>query len=242
MKLLIIRHADPDYAIDSLTQRGWREAGLLAERLARMDITDFYVSPMGRAKDTASLTLGRVEREAVECEWLREFSPRIHRPDTEKEKNVWDWLPQDWTVRDEFYRQDQWYEAEELKAGKVKEEYEWVTRGLDDLLKAHGYVREGRYYRAERPNQDTLALFCHFGVGCVLLSHLIGASPMVLWHGFCAAPSSVTTVYTEERRKGIASFRVSAYGDTSHLYMYDEEPSFSARFCERYENTHERHD
>lgn len=242
MKLLLIRHADPDYAIDSLTQRGWREAGLLAERLARMDITDFYVSPMGRAKDTASLTLGRVGKEAIECKWLREFSPRIHRPDTEAEKNAWDWLPQDWTLRDGFYRRDQWYLEEEMKEGKVKEEYDWVTKGLDELLGNHGYVREGRFYRAERPNQDTLALFCHFGVGCVLLSHLIGASPMVLWHGFCAAPSSVTTVVTEERRKGIASFRVGAYGDTSHLYMYDEEPSFSARFCERYENAHERHD
>ena len=28
MKLIIIRHGDPDYSIDSLTEKGWREAEL----------------------------------------------------------------------------------------------------------------------------------------------------------------------------------------------------------------------
>ena len=35
MKLLIVRHADPDYTIDSLTSKGWREAELLSERLSK---------------------------------------------------------------------------------------------------------------------------------------------------------------------------------------------------------------
>ncbi|MFR5295067.1 MAG: hypothetical protein ACLTF6_09940 [Clostridium sp.] len=35
MKLLIVRHADPDYSIDSLTPTGWREAELLSDRLVR---------------------------------------------------------------------------------------------------------------------------------------------------------------------------------------------------------------
>ena len=54
MKLLIIRHGDPDYEKDSLTKTGWREAELLANRLKTMDIAAFYVSPLGRAQDTAS--------------------------------------------------------------------------------------------------------------------------------------------------------------------------------------------
>ena len=103
-------------------------------------------------------------------------------------------------------------------------------------------MREGHYYRVEKPNEDTLVFFCHFGLECVLLAHLIGASPMVLWHGFCAAPSSVTTVNTEERREGIASFRISAFGDISHLYVHEEPPAFAARFCEMYSNKDECHD
>ena len=33
MRLLIIRHGDPDYANDTLTEKGHREAQLLAEKL-----------------------------------------------------------------------------------------------------------------------------------------------------------------------------------------------------------------
>lgn len=29
MKLLIVRHGDPDYSIDSLTPKGWKEAEYL---------------------------------------------------------------------------------------------------------------------------------------------------------------------------------------------------------------------
>ena len=45
----------------------------------------------------------------------------------------------------------------------------------------------------------------------------------------------------EERRKGSASFRIASYGDISHLYAKGEPASFSARFCECYEDD-TRHD
>ena len=122
------------------------------------------------------------------------------------------------------------------------EAYAEVVENFDAVLAEHGYVREGDFYRAERPNRDTIVFFCHFGMECVLLSRLMNTSPMILWHHLCAAPSSVTTVYTEERCPGKAIFRVSAFGDISHLYVAGEEPSFSARFCETYDSQGERHD
>lgn len=241
MKLLIIRHADPDYSVDSLTEAGWQEAALLANRLEKIDIAKIYCSPLGRAKDTASLTLQRKAMEATELEWLQEFSPRMKDPDTGLDRVAWDWLPQRWTQEPKYYDRDLWGHTPELENAGVPEEYARVCRGLDELLAQHGYVREGNLYRAVRPNRDTVVLFCHLGVECVLLSHLIGVSPMVLWHGLCPRTSSVTTVITEERRAGIASFRVNAMGDTAHLYAANVEPSFAARFCETYDSD-ERHD
>ena len=44
MRLLIIRHGDPDYEADSLTEKGWREAELLADRMEKEKIDYFYVS------------------------------------------------------------------------------------------------------------------------------------------------------------------------------------------------------
>ncbi len=243
MRIIIVRHGDPDYSIDSLTETGWKEAKLLVPRLSNMKIDEFYVSPLGRAQDTARPTLEALGRTATTLDWLEEFTPRVLRPDTDGERKVsWDWLPQDWTTDERFYQKEQWYTHPTMMEAKVGETYDWVVKNFDAFLAEHGYVREGNFYRAERPNRDTIAFVCHFGLECVLLSHLLNVSPMVLWHNMCAAPSSVTSIYTEERREGIASFRVSAFGDTSHLYIAGREPSFSARFCETYDNMEERHD
>ena len=139
MKLLIVRHADPDYSIDSLTPTGWEEAALLARRLSKLEVAAFYVSPLGRAKDTASLTLKAMGRTAVECPWLREFDAPIHKPGAEGQSIPWDWLPADWTAEPRYFDRDAWLEAEPMRAGNVAEQYRWVTGSLDELLAAHGY-------------------------------------------------------------------------------------------------------
>lgn len=242
MRLIIIRHGDPDYSIDSLTERGWREAELLTDRIAKLKVKNFYVSPLGRAKDTASLTLKKMNRTAEECEWLREFPCMIRRPDVGGARTIaWDWLPEDWTADPRYFDRNEWCRTEIMREGGVEERYRYVTDSFDALLAAHGYVRDGELYRAEQPNRDTLVFFCHFGLECVLLSHLMGISPMLLWHNACAAPTSVTTIYTEERREGKASFRVNSFGDISHLYAAGVEPAFAARFCETFADV-DRHD
>lgn len=233
MKLMIIRHGEPNYAIDSLTERGWKEAELLSKRIEKLDISSFYVSPLGRAKDTAAATLKAMHREAEILPWLREFPPVVQRPD-HPNAVAWDWMPVDWATRDYFFDRDHWMDAPEFRDAHVDDAYRHVTGQLDALLASHGYRREGNLYIVENPNCDTLVFFCHFGLECVLLSHLLNISPMPLWHGMCAAPTSVTTIITEERQKGIAYFRMSSFGDTSHLYAANQEPSTAARYCETY--------
>jgi probable phosphoglycerate mutase len=242
MKLLIIRHGDPDYAKDSLTDKGWREAELLSERIAAMEVKEFYVSPLGRAQDTAAVTLKKMNRKAEILPWLREFHAPIFDEKLGKERIPWDFLPEDWTKVTEFYDNNLWNTVPVMKKGNVISEARQVFSGLDIILEKNGYRHEGNLFRAVNPNNDTIILFCHFGVECVILSHLLGISPVVLWHGFCAAPTSVSTLVTEERRKGIAYFRMSAFGDVSHLYAAGETPAFAARFCETYDNVDERHD
>ena len=106
---------------------------------------------------------------------------------------------------------------------------------MDALLLRHGYRKEGLYWHCEDNKKDTILLFCHFAVGSAILAHLTGASPMPIWHGMCAAPSSVTTVVTEERRKGEIQFRCCGFGDISHLYCADEPYSTAGLFCECYD-------
>lgn len=53
-ELLIVRHANLDYARDSLTVRGRLEAEALARTLRRWGPMDLFSSPMGRAQEKAS--------------------------------------------------------------------------------------------------------------------------------------------------------------------------------------------
>lgn len=243
MRLMIVRHGDPNYKFDTLTRKGWREAELLSRRLSKLKMDAIYVSPLGRAKDTAFVTLQKTGQKATECEWLREFRAPIQKPSGEKGNTItWDWLPQDWVDQEALYDKERWSTHETMAEADVKKQYDWVAENLDALLAKHGYVREGNSYRAVQANHDTIVLFCHFGVESVLLSHLLNVSPMILWHHTCAAPTSVTTIYTEERREGAAIFRMQSFGDVSHLYAGDEAVSFAARFCETFADAVEERD
>lgn len=232
MKLIFVRHADPDYEKDSLTEKGFVEAKLLADRLSKMDIDYFYTSPLGRAKTTASFTLEKMGREAKVLDFAEEFKGKCIRPDVNREIICWDWLAQDWTKEPVFFDKDKWHQAESFKGTNVYEEYSYVTGEFDKFLASHGYVHKDGFFEVKKANHDTIVIFCHFGITCVFLAHLLSISPMLLWHGVVAAPSSVTVLTSEERCEGKAYFRMSTYGDISHLYVAGEEPAFAARFCE----------
>ena len=74
MRLLIIRHGDPDYANDTLTKKGHKEAALLAQKLCKEKIDYLYSSPLGRAKHTCDYTARALGKEngIVIKDWLAE--------------------------------------------------------------------------------------------------------------------------------------------------------------------------
>ena len=234
MKLLIVRHGEPDYETDSLTEKGKREAALLADRLTQTPIDHFYVSPLGRARRTAEATLSRLGREAVTLDWLQEFRGRIIDPVTGEASIAWDFAPQYWTRCPELWGQRSWRENALLQTGNAEAIYDETVRGLDALLAEHGYRREGHLYLTDDNTDETICLFCHFGVGMIMLSHLIGLPFYPTIHGFIMAPSSVTTLVTEERLPGQVWFRCTGLGDVSHLYAGGEPISQFGRYRERY--------
>ena len=102
MRLIFIRHGDPDYIKDNLTAKGKREVELLTKRICSWkSITQFYQSPLGRAKATAEPSLKALGRKAITCKWLQEFKykTRMTKNYPNKKwvgKNVmcWDLLPE----------------------------------------------------------------------------------------------------------------------------------------------------
>lgn len=230
MKLIFIRHGDPDYENDTVTDRGRREAEALSPRVLAWQADHFYCSPLGRAQDTAKIALQKKSDELVTLEWLREFHVPVEDPVTGEETIPWDFMPAYWTNFEDMYDRHNWVNAPVMQTGEVAARRDLVCRGVDELLEAFGYVRQDNYYITEKGNEKVLVFFCHLGVQFVVLSHLLGVSAPVLWQNFFVAPTSVTVVETEERERGKLCFRCKKVGDTSHLYAAGIEPSGAGFF------------
>ena len=258
MRILLIRHGEPDYVHDVLTQKGQREAQLLSRQLVREHIEDFYLSPLVRAQETALPTLQACGKEGETLPWLREFTTaldlnkypefRSFFPDSAPAPDgsyirpiLWDMIPAALVSDPSYLSTDNWKNSPLVRKTDAYDRYTQVGRGLDEILARYGYERDGQLYRTAQGTDKTIAFFCHFGVTCVMLSWLFNISPFLLWHRTVSLTTSVTEINSEEREKGIVNFRLSRFGDISHLTAAGEQPSFCARFCSVYENKDERH-
>lgn len=217
MRILLIRHAEPDYTTDSLTARGKMEAELLSRRLCRYQIRDFYVSPLGRARETAAYTLEKTGRTAEVLSWLPEFRARFQDPETGMKRLAWDVKPRLWPLFPGITDVGTWADSPVFAGSDVKAVWQETVDGVDALMARYGFRKDGSVWLSENNTQDTVALFCHFGISMAILGYLTDVSPMVLWHHCICLPSSVTEVITEERIRGEVSFRVTKLGDLTHL-------------------------
>ena len=73
MRILFIRHGDPDYTHDTLTEKGIEEAGALSRLIPAMNVGDCYASPLGRAQKTAEIALAPTGITPVTLDWIQEF-------------------------------------------------------------------------------------------------------------------------------------------------------------------------
>ena len=241
MKIILIRHGDPDYLNDCLTEKGKREASLLAKRVAKWKVTDFYCSPLGRALETASYSLIETGRQATTYDWLQEFFHPVTDPVSGRNGVPWDFVPSFRTNETFFYDRDTWFDAKVMKsAPDIREKYTEICTALDNLIAKYGYIRDGGFYRVPGKkevfikesaapgsttapfnfdeDEDIIVMFCHLGIICVLLSHLLGIPFPLLPHSFYLAPTSITILGSEERWSNEAAFRIQVAGDTTHLY------------------------
>ena len=240
MRVLFIRHGDPDYVHDSLTEKGVREAKALAAYLKDKPIDKWYCSPLGRARATASYSLKERGEEAEIRDFLHEFDSLMPDPETGKDRIPWDFFPEVWMAEEKHFDLEHWHESRLYSGTNVKKDHDWVCRELDTLLEEHGYRREGHFYRVDRPNKDTIAIVCHMGITCVMLSHLLNISPVVMMHAAFVSPTALTMVETEERSPGSALFRLRYLGATPHLTLAGEPVSASGMFKEVYDEEPER--
>lgn len=221
MLLYIIRHGDPIYDPDSLTEKGLLQAQALSKRLAVHGLDKIYCSPMIRAQQTAAPTCELLGIKPVIEEWTsealawRDLSGKF--PDG---SHGWCFHTQNTSYKtpEILALGDKWYEAEPFCYVNAKEGYKRICDASDEFTERLGYKREGIVYRAVHPNNDRIAVFCHQGFGTTWLSHLLSVSPPLFWSSFDISHSSITILNFANNSNGLTSPLCIAMSDTSHIY------------------------
>lgn len=170
MRIIFVRHGEPDYAHDCLTEEGRRQAAAAAERLAGEGISEIYASPCGRASETASYTAARLGLPVTTLDYMREISwgglGIAH--------NGHPWTLGDRMLEDGFdFSAQDWRQHPFFNGNVATEDYEEIAEEFDAFLAAHGYRHEGRRFRCEGGGEKTIALFSHGGSGACVLAHLL---------------------------------------------------------------------
>lgn len=232
MKIFIIRHGDPDYKTDSLTERGQKEAELLCDRLMKENITKVYCSPLGRAQETAAPFLKASGLDCTTYEWLKEVPKQLCQPLKElniSDKDVCNCL---WDVDPRFFEaygkelsdKDNWYHVPAYQAEGVGEYCRMVFSSFDDLLRENFLRKDGLLYHLEKKaldddyfNNTNIAIFCHMGLGSLLTAYLANIAPPVFWQSFRFMPTSVNTILIKKITAELGAAKIYTFGDTSHL-------------------------
>ena len=186
MRIIFVRHGEPDYERDCLTRTGRLQAAAAAERLAGEGIRGIYTSPNGRASETAGYTARRLGLPVTTLPYMHEISwggpgiPMDGHP----------WTLGDWMIdREDFdFHTQNWREHPYFAQNAAKDYFDAIAGQFDSLLLEQGYRHEGTRFRCETEEERTIAVFSHGGSGACVLAHLL-ALPFphvasVLTYGF----------------------------------------------------------
>lgn len=214
MRIIFIRHGEPDYEHDCLTSLGKKQAEAVAERLKNEQIRSIYASPMGRAKETASYTSGLLGIPVQTLDFMHEISwggegiPEKGHP----------WTLSDWMIAQEnfdFLSQD-WREHRFFKHNQATSCYDYVATNFDSFLMELGYQHEGRRFLCTKSNHDTIAIFSHGGSGACALSHLLGLPFPYMATVMPYDYTSIITLSFPARADEYVYPRLSLFNDIAH--------------------------
>ena len=221
MEFVFIRHGQPQWSIDgisqpdpTLTELGARQAVLAASRLAAAPrpLTEILVSPAIRSQQTAVPLAEATGIQPTTVEDLLE----IQMPD-------WENTPEE-TVQKLFTEArerppEEWWDG--LSGGEsFRDFHHRVTRGVQTILAERGISPDA----VQRPHlwdhaggEGRIAVVAHGGTNSVALTFLLGVEPTPWeWERFLLAHASIARVRAIPLA-GAHVFSLRAFNDQEHL-------------------------
>lgn len=221
MLLYIVRHGDPDYETDSLTERGILQAKAVANRMRDSKIDRVFSSPMGRARQTAEPTCSMLGLECNIEEWAHEIGPEgLHTPFPDGViKSITN-------VQNTYYREnraielsyDNTYECPGIAQANMKPAVEYIEKHGYEFLERLGYKYEDGIFRITKANDERVALFCHAAMARAWISVLFRIPLHIVWASFSYTHTGVTVLEFANNENGVTAPKCLCFSDMSHLY------------------------
>lgn len=202
MFLYLIRHGHPDYKTDSLLPDGKEQAKLVAKRMVKSGLDCIYASSMGRAVETAQPTAEALGLPINVVDWARELDKRSHSPFPDGTPKLLSGMPKTYLVNEAFRSIPSGREIGEIPGlcdSRFSEQYRIICDGIDGMLREHGYSRNERgFYDITNYSEEHIGVFCHNGMGRVVISHLLNIPYQYLASVFSNHYTGVTIFYFDD--------------------------------------------
>lgn len=224
MLLYYVRHGDPIYHPDSLTELGEKQAKALAKRLTLYGLDKIYCSTSTRAQKTAKPTCDALKKEPVLLDWANEHYTWLEFTLLKDNGDRrWYYGLDDYKVK--FNSQEVralgnlWYKHPYFVNTDCEKGFLRVKKHTNELLEELGfkYDEKTNAYKVLKKNADRVALFAHEGFGKVFLSALLGIPYPYIATGFGFGHSSVTVVYFDENKEVVYP-EILQWSNDSHLF------------------------
>lgn len=233
MLLFYVRHGDPIYKPDSLTELGHRQAEALVARMKVCAPEKIFSSTSTRAMMTAEPTAHALGLEIEALDWCHEMHAHNDLSYYDREgKRAWLFRreePRRLLVSPEVKRLgDKWYTHPELE--KYAPGIQRIQRETDAFMLNLGFRHDPEQggYLAESPRYDRVALFAHEGFGAAFLSCLLDIPyPMFCTH-FEMSHSNITVIEFRDSEALIIP-RVLQHSNDSHLVTADIPTNYQNR-------------
>ncbi len=201
MLFFYLRHGDPIYNPDSLTELGQKQAKALANRLSLYGADRIYASSSKRAIQTAAPTAELLKKEVTILDWCNEgYAYRdlsVTRADGSR----------CWCFQDKDYKRlfaspevqalgSRWYDHPAFAGTAFRNACERIARESDAFFASLGYVRDEtkNLYHVTKPTEERIALFAHQGFGLLFLSHVLGIPYPLFGTHFDLGHSSMSVI------------------------------------------------
>ena len=217
LRIIFLRHGEPNYELDCLTDAGKEQAALAAERLMEEGIDEIYASPQGRAMETASYTAKALSLPITQLPFMREIKWG-HTDGGELPFGGHPWNLIDATVKEGApLCNTEWDKEYPFSVNIATEHFKKVAAELDGFLETLGYTREGDCYRVSREGDLTILIASHGGSSSAAIAHLLGMPPTLLFGIYHPKFTSVSVITVEGGFGELACPRIDLLGDAHHL-------------------------